>query len=398
MDLWRSLSGMVEVVLTSAAPTGTMSAINASNIPIYNVVWIDDLTVRFRIRRGDYQRLRRFVDKRGDRLRLSARKGSYWMLRRLLRRPVLILGLLLITILSLWLPSRILFVQVEGNITIPTRKILEEAQSCGIAFGAYRRDVRSEKMKNALLEAIPELQWAGINTSGCTAVISVRERTISERQEDRGVVSSIIAAADGVICEMTVIKGNPLCKVGQAIKAGQVLVSGYTDCGICIRAEQAEAEIFAETSHDLTSILPQEYLQKGGTVFSEKKYSLIIGKKRINFYKGSGILDTTCDKMYSETYMLLPGGFQLPITLVTEQWTCHEEIVAELDENTAGAILADYADDYCQEQMVAGQIRQKYESLSMDDGVFRQYGKYICTEMICKTRTEENLPDYAEAD
>lgn len=44
-------------------------------------------------------------------------------------------------------------------------------------------------MKNALLSAIPELQWAGVNTYGCRAVISVRERTLPERKpepENRG--------------------------------------------------------------------------------------------------------------------------------------------------------------------------------------------------------------------
>lgn len=398
MDLWRSLSGMVEVELTSADSAGALRQINTAGIPVFDVVWVDDLTVRFRLRRGDHRRIRKLSERRGDRLRLNSRRGAYWLLRGMLRRPVLMLGALLILFLSMWVPGRVFFIQVEGNSAVPAQKILEEAQNCGIAFGADRREVRSEKMKNALLEAVPELQWAGINTSGCTAVISVRERTITEKQGSGVKISSIVASADGVITEMTVVKGNALCKVGQAVKAGQVLVSGYTDCGICVRAEQAQAEIFAETARDLTVITPANYAEKGAQLRSEKKYSLIIGKKRINFSNSSGILDTTCDKMYVETYMLLPGGFQLPVALVTEQWTWREESAAEQDEAAAGAVLSDFAGSYLKQQMVAGQIRQRSETLSNDGGVFRQYGKYVCTEMICKTRIEEKLPDYAEAD
>lgn len=398
MDLWRSLSGMVDVELVSADPAGSMREINTVNIPIFDLVWMDDLTIRFRLRRMDHRKLRKLTQKRGERLHLIEKKGTYWQLKQLLRRPVLMGGILLIAFLSLWLPTRILFIQVEGNSTIPVRRILEQAQNCGIQFGASRRDVRSEKMKNSLLEAIPELQWAGINTSGCTAMISVRERTIPVDERSPGGVSSIVAAADGVISEMTVTKGNPLCKVGQAVKAGQVLVSGYTDCGICVRAEQAQAEIFAETNRIVTAVTPSEYVEKGGVIRSEKKISLIIGKKQINFCKGSGISDSTCDKMYSETYMLLPGGFQLPAALVTEQWIWREETPRQIDEAVAGGLLTNLAGSYLSEQMVAGQIRQRYETLSADAGVFRLYGKYTCREMICKTRIEEKLPDYAEAD
>ena len=192
MDLWRSLSGIVEVKLTSADPACSLREINMANIPIFDVIWLDDLTVRFRLRRIDYRRMKRLTIRKGDRLQLNRRHGSYWVLKDLFRRPILLTGALLILILSLWIPSRIFFVQVEGNRAVPTQKILEEAQNCGITFGAYRRVVRSEKMKNSLLEAIPELQWAGINTSGCTATISVKERTIPDEKDRREVVSSIV--------------------------------------------------------------------------------------------------------------------------------------------------------------------------------------------------------------
>ena len=43
--------------------------------------------------------------------------------------------------------------------------------------------IRSEKVKNSLLQRIPQLQWAGINTDGCVAVISVREKTAIKNSE-----------------------------------------------------------------------------------------------------------------------------------------------------------------------------------------------------------------------
>lgn len=398
MDFWRSLSGMVEVELTSADPAGALWAINRAGIVIYNAHQRGALTLRFSLQRKDHRKLRVLTRKRGEQLSFSGRQGLYWVARMLLKRPVLIVGILLILVLTFYLPTRIYFVEVEGNLSIPTKQIIEKAESCGIGFGSSRREVRSERMKNALLQAIPDLQWAGVNTYGCRAVISVRERTEPEKEIQKSGVSSIIAARDGVIREMTVLNGNPVCKVGQAVKAGQVLISGYTDCGICIRATYSEGEILAETQRTLTAVMLSEYIQRGEMTRRETKYSLIIGKKQINFYKDSGISDASCDKMYSVKYITLPGGFELPVALATEVWTYFDTQPAEISEETAEEILSEFSGQYLTGTMTAGQIEGRTESLQWEDGIFFLRGRYACLEMIGKTRLEENLDDYEQTD
>ena len=248
--------------------------------------------------------------------------------------------------------------------------------------------MRSEKMKNALLQSLPQLQWAGINTSGCVAVISVRERQLTEEKPEAGGVASIVATRDGVITTVTATKGNALCKIGQAVKAGQTLISGYTDCGLSIQAVRAEGEIYAKTERDLTVIAPCGYEQRVESADAEKKYALIIGKKRINLYFGSGILDGSCVKMYEENYVTLPGGFQLPVALVTEVWFCNESGNAQA-ESADASWLYDAAQRYLIGDMIAGQILSSDEELSQEDGIVTLSGHYACLEMIGKLREEE---------
>lgn len=396
MELWRSLTGMVEVELTSADPAGALRAINSAGITVYQTHQAGDLTLRFGLQRRDYRRLRLLARKRGEALKYSGRIGLYWAAKQLLKRPVLLLGSLVILILTLYLPANIYFVEVEGNTTLPDKLIIEKAEICGLYFGANRREVRSEKMKNALLQTIPELQWAGINTYGCRAVISVRERTVPEKQETNNAVSSIVAARDGIIREMTTQKGTPVCKVGQAVKAGQVLISGYSDLGICIRATQAQGEIYAETQRDLKAIFPSEHQVKGQIIRQEKKYSVLIGKKQINFCKDSGISDSSCDKMYLVDYMTLPGGLYLPVALVTEVWTIYDTSPALTSEDAAGEMLSNFSGRYLTGTMTAGQILQRSEAVQWDSSICTLQGQYACLEMIGKTRLEENLNDYGE--
>ena len=158
------------------------------------------------------------LEKRGDRVCVQMRSWRFYLEQSVLKRPLLYAGLALLFACSLMLPTRILGVWVEGNSTVPTRRILEAAQQSGIRLFAPCAEVRSEKMKNALLSAIPELQWAGVNTYGCRAVISVRERTLPERKpEPEKTVGSIVAARDGIVESVTALQGTVLCRPGQAV-------------------------------------------------------------------------------------------------------------------------------------------------------------------------------------
>ena len=389
MNLWRSLGGMVEVELTCADPGGAFDAINRREIPVYQVSQVSDLTVGFRIRRRDYKSLSTLCEKRGYLLKLTGKQGMYWTFGHLLRRPLLTAGMALLLCLVFYLPSRVLFVRVEGNGAVPANRILEAAEESGIYFGASRREVRSERVKNALLGAVPELQWAGVNTSGCVAVISVRERTVPEEGKGEPFVSSIVAIRDGVITSCTVTGGSALCKVGQAVIKGQKLVSGYTDCGICIRAEAAEGEIHAQTSRELTAVCPSSILSVTGLGNSKTRYSLLLGKKRIFLWKDSGILDTSCGRMYEEYYITLPGGFRLPFGWAVETYTDYETALAEIPQPEAEATLLGFAEKYLCQQMVAGRILEKEETVSLLDGVYLLEGEYVCTEMIGKVQREQ---------
>lgn len=389
MNFWRSMEGLLEAELVSADPGQALQFLNQQNIRLYGIEAKDDLTIRFFFLPADQKKVMAICKKRGFDLKLLNRRGLRFALRQFLDRPVLLAGLLMLLSLTVFLPTRVLFFQVEGNDTIPERRILEAAADCGIGFGASRRAVRSEKMKNALLDALPELKWAGINTAGCTATISVRERSaVAERKPTTG-VSSIVASRDGYITSCTVTKGNGLCSVGQVVKQGQMLISGYTDCGLCIQATEAEGEIFAQTSRGLTMVTPSECVQRCEEQGQTRNYSLVIGKKRINFWNNSRISEGTCGRMYEEYYITLPGGFQLPVCLAVEtviSWDTESKVLAPEDVQEE---MADFARRMVLRQMHSGHILREVRTLVPEDGIFHLQADYICMEMIGRVITEE---------
>ena len=299
-------------------------------------------------------------------------------------------GLGLLAALTLFLPSRILLVEVQGNAVIPENRILETAAQCGIRFWASRREVRSEGMKNALLEAMPELSWAGINTYGSRAVITVREGRDGGEETEPPLVSSIVAALDGFILSCQAERGTALCAPGQGVKAGDVLISGYTDCGLCVTATRSLGEVMAVTQRQIAAITPADCLKKGARKGEEVTYSLILGKFRINFDNNSGISPPGCGRMVTEYTLTLPGNFSLPVKLQKQTVNGYALTKTDVTEDAAGALLSRFAADHLQAQMIAGAVTEALETIHAEDGRWVLTGNYACTEMIGRERAEQN--------
>lgn len=398
MKQFRPISGFITVKLTGADIPSLLQRFAKEGILLFHIQRENDLIVYVWVRRSDYQKLKVIAGNHGADVAATGRSGIYWIFSSFIRRPILVAGISILLVLSWFVPTRVFFISVEGNDAVPTRLILEKAAECGITFGANRRDVRSEKMKNSLLGALPQLQWTGVNTYGCTAVISVTERSEPEETTQAHGISSIVADRDGVIYSCTVASGNPLCVEGQAVRAGEVLVSGYTDCGIKIQATRAKAEIFAQTLRQLTVKTPLDYKQKGDLYQTSLKFSLILGKKRINFSKDSGISPPTCDKMYSQYYCVLPGGFQLPIAVAVEQCYFRKTDTITAASQISQVCAEEFVQDYLVEQMLCGKILGKLEQAEVVDRVYTLKGSYVCLEMIGRERSEEIIKHYEQSD
>lgn len=390
------IDSYVTVELTSADMAGFLRSLNVSGIPIFGITQRDSLTVILKVIRSDAMMLQYLAERKGATLKTITVSGPVYWLKGLISRPLLITGMLLLVALVLWLPTRVLFITVEGNQHLSTVRVLEEAEQCGIVFGASRREVRSEKMKNALLAAIPELQWAGINTVGCTAIISVEERIDESYHTQWHSVSSIVAVRDGVIESCISSKGDLICKPGQAVKKGDVLISGYTDCGIKIAADSAEGEVFAKTLHEIRVVTPLDYRQNGEILRYHRHYSLLIGKKRINLYKYSGISGMTCDKLYKEYYVQLPGGFQLPLGIAVTETVVYDESSAQASAYNTDLLMRDGAKGYLLSQIVSGKVLYEDVSVEQGESLHILHGRYLCSEMIGRTQIEGILDHYGK--
>ncbi len=385
----KSLHRMIRVRITSADIPASLQFLTDRGIILQDIQTESDLSVLLTVWQKDFKRIKSLLEKRGDRCETKNKFGLYWLFSGIKNRWLFLIGCIFILFLSIYVPSRIYFFEVKGNQNISTRWILEKAELSGLCFGCKRVAVKSEQIKNSILNQIPELDWVGITTVGCVATVEVREKPAEESKQNPSLyVGHIVASGDGVIESVTATKGTPLCKPGQAVEKGHILISGYEDCGFVIKASKAEGEIYARTIYGINLFSPAKGLQRGERYAAERKYSLQIGKNIINFSKDSGISPPGCVKMYSRKYLTLPGGFQLPAAIVCQElsyYKSYENESAEIDTQW----IEQTAEQYVLQNMNAGEILLK-NTCVQDCGDYSVLkGVYACREQIGIPKIEE---------
>lgn len=386
MDLWNKICGTLLLEITAADPERLINCLTQEHIELWDVNRKSQLQIRLRIRRNAFPQVEQWVQKNGGEIAVIGAAGLFYRMRSWKKRPLILGCILILTVLTLILQETILFVDVVGNESVPRRMILEAAEQQGLHFGADRRALRSEELKNALLGEIKSLEWVGVNTSGCRAVIHVRERE-AEPEFSELDYSSLIASSDAIVERIVMNRGNLLCREGQAVSKGDILVSGFTDLGICSRAVSAQAEIYALTARPVCAVLPAEYRLQEETVRQEIRISLVIGKKRINLYSDSGILPPGCGKMTYSLPLKLPGGDALPVRLVICCNLWYNTQNMRRSESEADIFLHQAAEQAVLEDAVSGQILTRQTQVISEPDLFILEGKLQCREMIARRAT-----------
>lgn len=396
MGVWSSSAGRIRIQITSADIPGAMRLLSEKGILLYDIDYQSDLSALLTIKRKDHKFALSLLHKRGDQCTLADKYGIYWTVFQCKKRYVLISGIIFLLILTVYIPSKILFIQVRGNERIASDYIAEKAMEYGIFFGCDRAKIRSETIKNRILEEVPELDWVGVTTAGCVATIEVKEKEII----DSGVADnfcSIVAATDGIVESVTVVKGKALCVPGTAVQTGQVLISGYEDCGFLIKATGAEGEVYAGTYRRIKAVSPASCSFRGEPRDQKVHYSLQIGKNVINFYKDCSISPTSCVKICLKKYVTLPGGYILPIAIIREE-TVYYNTFTEYMAEEEFEWLIDAADSYTVNQMIGGEIVRKQSECEIVDDLLLVHGAYACREQIGQYKFEEIPKEYGKND
>lgn len=385
--MWRViwfLQGYVRAKIKGASPEWALERLTQARAAFLEPVREDDVTISLLLLKKDVPKAESAAQKAMCELEIAEEFGLSKSLGGLFRRKVFCIALVLALAASFVIPKFVFFYEVTGNEAVPEEKILRAMKSLGVGFGTYGPDIKPQELKNKMLLLIPELQWFTVQQSGMRARIVVRERPERIPVEERRAPMDVVAAKNGVITSVYAYDGNCLCKPGQAVKKGQLLISAYTDLEFTTRVCAARGEIYAGTLAQKTVVTPDTVTVKRPNGKTARSVSLLLGEKRRNIFTNGGNLTGRCDKITRTHMLTLPGGLEIPIGLSVTQCVYYDTETKPLSPESAKAQLQEQAESAVRQDMIAGTILDITGELSRQNGIFEYTASIRCEEMIAR--------------
>ena len=348
VGLTHKMRGIVTLTVIGVEPERVLNEWAKQGVLFWGAEPVDIVTVRAKV----HARNRRRAEAIGTRLmcdiRADSEEGVPFFLLRISRRYGLLTGLTASVLTVLILSQFILTVEVSGNERVPTAVILSELRRQGVKPGVFAPGVDEGAVAQRVLLELEELSWMAVNLNGTRANVLVRERAEKPELEDARKPADVVAGTTGILLHLETWQGKPLFEEGDTVVEGDVVISGWvpieppkysqiTDLGG--RSVRAEGRVEARTWRTLIGAIPTRITIKSPTGREQTRFSLCFFGKRLNFYRNSGISFAEYDKITQIRTLTLPGGVELPISLIRETVRETELFSADIHREGGNAML-----------------------------------------------------------
>lgn len=218
-----------------------------------------------------YRRLAALARHRRVRLRMEKRMGLYFLLRPLLRRKGLWVGLVAWGLVLLWLQGLIWAVDYGSLTTGQRTRAGAVLRSCGLQPGTTVTEELLRTGEYALLES-GEFSWASLNfEKGRLAVEAAPARARPEIAA--GTLHGLRAKCNGTVLRTNLASGTMLVAPGQTVEAGQGLIG-------TARSERDGTLIFAPAAG---TVVAQLEWQTDQSVPLAETMSQLTGENKTNY-------------------------------------------------------------------------------------------------------------------
>ena len=332
------LRGIVRLRVESSYPERVINLCAAHGVPFWDLQWESETVFHVRTTRHSLPLLRQITQAVECTVTTQEERGAPVLLRRGKRRYALMAGALLLVLLSLCGNIFIWDFRVSGNETVPEEAILRALENCGITVGSVGLELDQRAIRNQVLLELPDLSWLVVNVKGCTAHVQVLERQRPPRAVQEDEITNVVAQRSGLVTEIRALDGKAQVARGSSVTEGQLLISGVVDTERQgVRLVHGMGQVWARTWYDLSVLVPLQTTKRTQQEGETTRIWLDIGKKQINLYAKGSMLPADCGKILHYGAVCLPGGFRLPLTVVTEKTVRYQTQRTERTEAEARA-------------------------------------------------------------
>ncbi|MBP3359821.1 MAG: sporulation protein YqfD [Clostridia bacterium] len=247
------LKGYVIIEAYGKSVLKLISECAARGIKIYNIVRGERL--RFAVCSSDLPELEKTAKETGAAVKVVRKCGLAYMLKSYRGRVLFPVGALVFVLFFAVASGFLWDIRIEGNDKITDEQVTALLSEIGVKPGVRLSKLPDAvTMKDHLIAGLENVPWAWVYVEGVRARVCIHEGTVPPVIVDESKPCDIIASRDGFITDMSVKKGMRMCMPGNAVNAGEVLISGFVELGEEKEGFEvhADGQVLALTHHEQT--------------------------------------------------------------------------------------------------------------------------------------------------
>ena len=256
---------------------------------------------------SNFRNLRELCRGKGIRVHIIEKKGVPFLLKRYNRRLGIAVGTVIFFVGLILMSQYIWVIDIDGNQKVSDEKIRAACEEIGVVTGIRKNSIYPKAVREELMLKLDGVAWSSLNIEGCRLTVNISE---SAPETESKTYSNLKAESDGVIEKIDVISGTVVVSVGQAVKKGDLLVSGIVETADGTSFVNAKGSVTARSQKYVTvsQDFVQEYREPNGQI-KKKRVMELFGVK-IPLFLGGEKGDYSCN---GKAWVLELFGKDLPI-------------------------------------------------------------------------------------
>ncbi len=295
-----------------------------SGVTIYGLCEVGNaLTFRIPVwQNGDFEKALKAKDIPYTKGKMGGICGSA---KKYLTKPSVLIGLFLAITIYILLSGFIWEVRVYSATDIDEDDVLSRLCEAGLYEGVWRPRLDEDTIVASYLALDDSAAFVSIHLEGLIAYVELIPKKAEEQTMQEPPPSHLVASRDAVIEEIRMYEGVPAIRIGETVRAGQLLVSGVVTTKGGTRFVAADAEVMGRVEDTISITIP--FRQSIGVVRERRQvgYAITLFGKTKSFGNLSG------DYVERERLYLF-GLVRLPIVVERSYQVTYETVEQEYSE------------------------------------------------------------------
>ncbi len=327
-------------------------------------------TVCFQTSPKDFKRLKSIARKTNVLLRITEKHGFPFLLILGRRRSLWVGGLAAFFLLICLSSFYVWDISFEGNHRFTDETLLHFMATVPVQCGMRKSRISCTELEKRIRNAFPEISWVSAELTGTRLTIHLREnnRILQARLEPES-PCELTSGTDGTVTRIIVRNGKARVKVGDTVKAGDVLVSGelplYDDFETLVKINKvhADAEVYAKTTRTVEWKRPETKEIRARTGKRRRGIFFKLLDLEFCFLMPDLKKENTWELFMEESQLKLSKNFYLPVyggILTAEEYVPYEKVLTEAEiSESADRYLNEYLQNFTEKgiQILGSDVR-----------------------------------------